>query len=294
MEKDTETDLKFIDEPHTGDVIKIGTGRVDTSTSLENPYSKKSEYAIYQYQKNAVFHTKRFSLVKENSSEAPKILFEFLQLLKREEDHSILAAEKALTQAKKINEKWIESAYKYEGVSRAVEIVEETREQFYLVRGWQLADQEDLRDIALEIIDEVIKTERFKWSKINGNKFQFSKGEEEILKQAGLLTFFSSYEQQIENILEEQREILFSEKKEEPTRKVYDFKKADADHFAVEMGSYLENARQAGFHSLRQIAKYFNEKNIKSALGGVWSLASAQSLIKRRQKLWLEEKGINE
>jgi len=75
-------------------------------------------------------------------------------------------------------------------------------------------------------------------------------------------------------------------------KQVHQVSTEDANDFARGMGSYLSEARENGYVTNKQISEYFNEKNISSALGGTWSPSAVGRLIRRRQSLDLEKKGL--
>ena len=148
------------------------------------------------------------------------------------------------------------------------------------------------QELALDIIKTNVESEAFISALKEFKPFELSEEDTIILKELGYLDIFNS----LSNTASEFAHAFAKQTMIESTAHLVKRKKfthyttKDADSFALEMGSALNNAREMGNTSTRQIADYFNQNNIQSALSGKWSASAVSSLIRRRQRLGLEDK----
>lgn len=140
--------------------------------------------------------------------------------------------------------------------------------------------------VGLNILNRILKDPEFLNCQVEGRAYEIPKEDIHVLDKAGLFSQYlaiRNYSKELVNTFK-QRSISASHKNHHLGK----FKRNEADNFANSMGPHLQKAREAFHVTTREIANYLNSKNISSAQGGTWTATSVSAVIRRRQKLGLE------
>lgn len=169
------------------------------------------------------------------------------------------------------------------GIKKTFVVKDEKRQQLTCSTEWRVADEKNIKSIAFAVFNRLLQNEDFKDAVINGREFQLKESDKVVLRKAGVQKTFNHLVSYSKDLVEG----IKDKPKNSVSNPLVDFKKNEANEFARSMGAPLASAWSSGFHSTRQVAKYFNDNGILSASGRNWSANAVLSLLKRRKKLGL-------